>query len=964
MESKFGVTLKSTGAGSPGNIRKNPPSKRTNPSGLKPANVGNLKAMFDGGEGGKDSGIQKFGTKSGLTSGNRFGQDRLKSDDSKRLDDTDVIGSRLQKGQKSLGSSTKGFEDYKFTIDLDGDEPQVAVAKVFAEDKKTFQSTIEKRVQTVDSESEVIDKDKAKSTLVEQLSLMRTRPGSAGKKDDRPVIKSNSDVPSGDTAGGKTFLQKTNSTQDNKLNIQTKVTNTQPRKFVSTSQSLESSSKSDQDSVISSTRVTKTTGFTNTKTSNVSQTKPIEFGLSFSKKLDTDKDKSTVSHNRQSSSDSSGSFSPRSSVVSNRSQSSYVSRQNSSGSDKNVGSSLTGNISPRSNSPSSTISSISTKFEFNSSSSVNYQRQNSSPRLGRKNVEEVKPEWLDRSKQLVNQFQTKLKKPEQREISRTTVSKSETNTVTQTRLRNVANSDIKDKTKMSSDLGTSYLKKSVGQRHVNKAHSLDNEEVLSRIQKQGPSRKISSDHFQKIKGGFEQIGSGSSDKSVIKTADKPKPKFEIHTTKKLLERKHSFEMQKPDNIPKNVTLKVLRETGKVPKVKDFVQALNAGRQRSASTGSINNKVNMTDDIYEAVDGEEYNDAISQDWPATDSGTDSEAIYEYIAEPDAEGQFDNKIQLSKDGQLRYRVPTRRYGQKRKGVNRPTLSVEEDEGILPDHSSSGFTTEGSSKEGTMESVDDRAGIDADIENDSDSSNSGIYEPINPDFTHVRDDDGDTGNDTPPELPAERIKKKKKDKDGKSAGQKFGSKLKQFYKSKITSNQEPTGIHKVSSAPVVNTTGTTTSSSSAGVFNKIGGKLKLIKRTKSAEPSTLLEEEVVISSSDYEGSDTNENPGLEESEPIMMKPTFADIEYADSSSSCELISNEGTDPQQPAYANDSAKNGELDAPPVPPPLPPRISGNFSSQPDGRTSPPLPPRNRISQNVNLDTVVPISPGLMFDIE
>ncbi|KAJ8320044.1 hypothetical protein KUTeg_001631 [Tegillarca granosa] len=421
-------------------------------------------------------------------------------------------------------------------------------------------------------------------------------------------------------------------------------------------------------------------------------------------------------------------------------------------------------------------------------------------------------------------------------------------------------------------------------------------------------------------------------------------------------------MQKPDNIPKNVTLKVLRETGKVPKVKDFVQALNAGRQRSASTGSINNKVNMTDDIYEAVDGEEYNDAISQDWPATDSGTDSEAIYEYIAEPDAEGQFDNKIQLSKDGQLRYRVPTRRYGQKRKGVNRPTLSVEEDEGILPDHSSSGFTTEGSSKEGTMESVDDRAGIDADIENDSDSSNSGIYEPINPDFTHVRDDDGDTGNDTPPELPAERIKKKKKDKDGKSAGQKFGSKLKQFYKSKITSNQEPTGIHKVSSAPVVNTTGTTTSSSSAGVFNKIGGKLKLIKRTKSAEPSTLLEEEVVISSSDYEGSDTNENPGLEESEPIMMKPTFADIEYADSSSSCELISNEGTDPQQPAYANDSAKNGELDAPPVPPPLPPRISGNFSSQPDGRTSPPLPPRNRISQNVNLDTVVPISPGLNND--
>lgn len=257
--------------------------------------------------------------------------------------------------------------------------------------------------------------------------------------------------------------------------------------------------------------------------------------------------------------------------------------------------------------------------------------------------------------------------------------------------------------------------------------------------------------------------------------------------------------------------------------------------------------------------------------------------------------------------------------------------------------------------------RAGIDADIEYDSDSSNSGIYEPINPDFTHVRDDDGDTGNDTPPELPAERTKKKKKDKDGKSTGQKIGSKLKQFYKSKITSNQEPAGLHKVSSAPVVNTT-TTSSSSSAGVLNKIGGKLKLIKRTKSAEPSTLLEEEVVISSSDYEGSDTNDNPGLEESGPIMMKPAFADLEYADSSSSSELISNEGTDhQQQPAYANDSAQNGEPDAPPpLPPPLPPRISGNFSSQPDGRTSPPLPPRNRISQNVNLDTVVPISPGLV----
>lgn len=633
MESKFGVTLKSTGTGSPGNIRKNPPSKRTNMSGLKPANVGNLKAMFDGGETGKDSGVQKSATKAGITSGNRFGQDKFKSDDSKCFKDSDVTGSR---SQKSLGSSTKGFEDYKFTIDLGGDEPQVAVAKVFAEDKKAFQSTVEKRVQTVDSESEVMDKDKAKSTLVEQLSLIRTRPGSAGKKDDRqPVLKSNSDVPSTES-GGKTFLQKTNSGQDNKLNIQTKVTNTQPRKFVSTSKSLESSSKLDQDSVTSPTRVTKTAGFTNTRTSNVAQNKPIEFGLSFTKKPDTDKDKSMVSHNRQSSSDSSGSFSPRSSVVSNRSQSSYVSRQNSSGSDKNVGSSLMGNLSPRSNSPSSIISSTSsTKFDFNSSSSVNYQRQSSnSPRLSRKNVEEVKPEWLDKSKQLVNQFQTKLKKPEHSETSRTTVSKTETKTVTQTRLRNSANSNSigKDNTRKSAELGTSYLKKSDGPRHFNKTHSLDNETVLSRIQKQGPSRKLSSDQFQKIKGGFEQIGSGSSEKSVIKTADKPKPKFEIHTTKKLLERKHSFEMQKPDNIPKNVTLKVLRETGKVPKVKDFVQALNAGRQRSASTGSINNKFNMSDDIYEAVDGEEYNDAISQDWPATDSGTDSEAIYEYIAEP--------------------------------------------------------------------------------------------------------------------------------------------------------------------------------------------------------------------------------------------------------------------------------------------------------------------------------------------
>lgn len=234
-----------------------------------------------------------------------------------------------------------------------------------------------------------------------------------------------------------------------------------------------------------------------------------------------------------------------------------------------------------------------------------------------------------------------------------------------------------------------------------------------------------------------------------------------------------------------------------------------------------------------------------------------------------------------------------------------------------------------------------------------------------------------DQPPELPADRKKKKKKkEKDGnKSGAAALGSKLKKLYKQKKSSS-EP-GLSKVSSAPSF---AGLEQSSSSGVFNKIGDKLKLIKRAKNSDPK-FTDEEVVISSSEYDADGT-----CDDIESTKMSIPFEDIVYIDSSSSVDQPDEssdhhdpyEDTAPPLPPRGTGTSDEDDLAPPPPPkmrssmmaknvdanlglavPQRPPKRNSRPQSEEEGST-PALPPRNRGSASVNLDMVVPIYPGLI----
>lgn len=194
--------------------------------------------------------------------------------------------------------------------------------------------------------------------------------------------------------------------------------------------------------------------------------------------------------------------------------------------------------------------------------------------------------------------------------------------------------------------------------------------------------------------------------------------------------------------------------------------------------------------------------------------------------------------------------------------------------------------------------RGGIDGDIEYDTDSSgNSGIYEPINPELKKKQEK---KSSDLPPELPPADKKKKKNQKE--KSGKTFGSKLKQMYKSKSKDGRKDVKKTKMKH---VTSDSAIISQGSSGMLNKLGKLYKRVKSDTKFQNEPNEQEEVVISSSDYDASDTNpleENENIDEdSDGLLMH----DIDYIDASSTLDNL------PQ--------------------PPVPPRI-----------VEPPLPPKQQ----------------------
>ncbi|XP_021366449.1 uncharacterized protein LOC110458828 isoform X3 [Mizuhopecten yessoensis] len=1011
MENKFGVTLKSTGAGKPTDRNFKPAAsnasagKKSSVSG-PPKKFTDLKARFDDNDEKKDQ-VSNKTVRSPVTKRREFGTDysakksNSSSFDKGKLSQTTKLERHGESGLKtnvaSRGSSerkTKIEEKLRQDTQDDNDGAQIAVGKVFTrQDSNTYTATVENRVQRQGSSDDPVDKVQASNLLTGQLAMLRIRPGSGGKKDERT-----------------TFSSRTVEKSNNGFSKVESTTTTASRNFNTKSKPFSTNSESSGSPKIG-------------KKFASSSSAPMEFGLSFSpKKSDDSKSllsKKISSHSRQSSSDSIGS-----STSSPRSNTSTDLVQLDSSSIKKLDALLgTGKVEHRGNrvetktvtktmetgvkrpgSPRTIVTetkivttsvskkpginkTIRSREEVTTFSTSQSESHTGQTRGGKKtdviktSSGDTKPDWLDKSQQLVSKFQTKMKptardvlvnvsdnsnvmksrtafiKPADRTVKQLTVSKAagvnkpgktdiNSNKMAPAWETRVAASSLQRRSSDLSDTGSD-----ISSRSSSSLPSTSSSDILKI--KQRTIRKLEPGNFKKIMGNFEEISKSGSTTPERKMSD-PKIEFKKPLSRAksiVLERKNSFECPpSPPISPRDATQLVLKETGPIPNVKKFAKEINSGRVRAFSTGSIR----------DSGSEQEYNDALSRrhakDWPSSDLSSDeNEALYELVGDPGVEDG---------DGKARHsRNMNRRLGQKRKGVHRPSFEEQ---------SSSDMTTEGSSKDGTLESTDDRA-AEGDAENDSDSSNSGIYEPIDQDWVNKLKIER---SEQPPELPADRKKKKKKKDGNKSGAAALGSKLKKFYNKPKKSGGEP-GLSKVSSAPQLCLSEQSTSS---GVLNKIGDKLKLITRAKSSDPKLLTEAEVVISSSEYDAEGYTE----EDREANTMSIPLEDIVYIDSSSSIDQAESPDTDnrynyedtapPLPPRVASD-----EEESAPKPPPKtrssmiktldtnlglvpmrPPKRNSSRPQSEDEASTPALPPRNRVSTNVNLDTVVPVTPGMV----
>lgn len=230
--------------------------------------------------------------------------------------------------------------------------------------------------------------------------------------------------------------------------------------------------------------------------------------------------------------------------------------------------------------------------------------------------------------------------------------------------------------------------------------------------------------------------------------------------------------------------------------------------------------------------------------------------------------------------------------------------------------------------------KAGTEGDIDSDSDSSNSsGIYEHVDHEEGEQPVSESDSlDQEFPPELPPARQQNNKKNKADKSKGLK--GKFKKFYnKSGTAGKSSGSNI-----AP---------SGQSSGIMSTIGDKLKKnLKKTKSSSGTSLellnKEDNPVCES---EGTDTD-------IDPEQLRP------------------NQGTPPPLPPRQSGlyrASSGGELTKSNNTIEAPSRLNSNeteylnnrlSSSSLESKTDPPLPPRNRISHNLDLNVVVPVKPG------
>lgn len=598
---KFGVHLKHTELP---NSREKERVRQTNTRRNQPANLKDLKNMFEGkSDGGTDSSSAPVS----------MGTDFKRSYTTQKTVTKTKTTAKTVKDEEDLAV----FSQFKFSIDANKNttlertdspkgsrkfpkddklaEPQVVKSKVMASSSKTFKASVDSKVHRLNSEeknSVPVDKKMAASSLIGNLALLQTRPG-FGKKSDSSTVQSETSKSNG------IFSEKSSLLKDKKTSSKESV-NSDKKISKLTSKTSETTIDSGEKKLQVLRASLKRTGS--------DKKGQFEKGSAYTKKPET-----SVSPgpglSRQSSSDSVASekLSPRTSLRSKN----RLKLDQSACSD--TGSS--GSLSPR--------------------------NKSFSPEC-----KDEKPEWMEKSKELVNKFQTKLKKPE----SESTTSVSVSTNKSSTSASSTSKSTSTHKTETVTNTSSTFSKASVQRTDSGKqSTSLAKKETLvtkdassskeflekfakdkdskeQRAEKLVLSRKESSELFQKLKGGYKQ--SDDASKSA-----QPKPKIEVPNSNKFVERRNSFEKPKPADTTKCKTLRHLQDEGKIVGVKDRISALNQGKgevvderfKKQIQSQKSVESVRSSDQEYHDV---AVNPAPANDWPS-DSDSSADNMYEYI-----------------------------------------------------------------------------------------------------------------------------------------------------------------------------------------------------------------------------------------------------------------------------------------------------------------------------------------------
>ncbi|XP_053378788.1 uncharacterized protein LOC123528066 isoform X3 [Mercenaria mercenaria] len=421
------------------------------------------------------------------------------------------------------------------------------------------------------------------------------------------------------------------------------------------------------------------------------------------------------------------------------------------------------------------------------------------------------------------------------------------------------------------------------------------------------SKRISTDKFQDIKKGFET--QTVSSRAMSPSAER-KPKIDLK--QKVLERKQSFEegvMFRPKSS-ENKEIISPRDRGNVLKTVQALKELDAKAKKQPTIVRRTKSLpieSMADDTssieYEDIgEGPYYHDIVGiklADDISNEGDISSEAdLYEEIP---ANMSIDD-LEAKKEYKARRFTA---FKKKRKGSEEQTKPEEI-----------------------------QAGTEGDIDSDSDSS--GIYEHVDHDENEEQpvSESDSLDQESPPELPPARTQnnKKKKNKEEKTTKGLKGKFRKLYTKS---------GTVGKSSGQAVATT-----NQSAGIMSTLGDKFKNLKKTKSSSGTNLealnKEENPVCES---EGTDTDVDPEQLQSgqgTPPPLPPRQSGLYRASSGSEMTKLNNTVEVPSRPSANQTEYINNKLS----------------SSSLESKTDPPLPPRNRISNNLDLNVVVPVTPG------